>query len=117
MPRTTGEVRSGYEVTVRMLPWPSSPRRLLSGPGDAPEVAALDVPDPVMDGQPLVQERVVGAQQIERAAILADDAFEEQLRLAAERLAQAVVEIRELALRPARRQRRSAGTATARRSS
>jgi len=26
-PRCTGEVRSGFEVTMRKLPWPSSPRR------------------------------------------------------------------------------------------
>jgi hypothetical protein len=48
--------------------------------------------------QPLVQERVVGAQQIERAAIFADDAVEEELGFAAERLAQAVIEVREDAL-------------------
>ena len=62
LPRTTGEVRSGYEVTVRMLPCPSSPPRTLSGSErDAPEVAALDVRDAVVPRQPLVQERVVGA--------------------------------------------------------
>ena len=30
-PKTTGEVRSGYDVTVRMLPCPSRPRRGLPG--------------------------------------------------------------------------------------
>ena len=29
LPRPTGEVRSEYEVTVRMLPWPSRPRRFV----------------------------------------------------------------------------------------
>jgi hypothetical protein len=29
-PRTTGEVRFATEVAVRMLPWPSMPRRGLS---------------------------------------------------------------------------------------
>ena len=28
LPRTTGDVRSGYDVTVRMLPCPSRPRAL-----------------------------------------------------------------------------------------
>ena len=28
LPRSTGDVRFGYDVTVRMLPWPSSPRRV-----------------------------------------------------------------------------------------
>ena len=27
LPRSTGEVRSATEVSVRMLPWPSRPRR------------------------------------------------------------------------------------------
>src|SRR5689334_21913398 len=29
-PRSTGEVRLGYDVTVSTLPWPSSPRRFSS---------------------------------------------------------------------------------------
>ena len=31
-PRSTGEVRAAYDVTVRMLPWPSKPARCVSGP-------------------------------------------------------------------------------------
>ncbi len=64
----------------------------------APEVLALDVRNAVVRGQALVDERVVGAQQIERAAILAHDALEEELRLATERLPEGVVEIGEHAL-------------------
>ena len=45
--------------------------------------------------QPLVEERVVRAQQIERAPVLAQDAFEEELRFLAKCLAKIVVEIRE----------------------
>ena len=30
LPRSTGDVRVGYDVTVRMLPWPSKPPRALS---------------------------------------------------------------------------------------
>ena len=48
---------------------------------DAPEAAAIHVRDAVMLRQPLVDERVVRAQQIEHAAILAQDALEEELRL------------------------------------
>ena len=48
-----------------------------------------------MSRQPLVDERVVGRQQIEHAAVLAHDALEEQLGLAPERLPQVVVEVRE----------------------
>ncbi len=46
-----------------------------------------------MFGEPLIQERIVGIQQVEHAAILADDALEEHLRLALEGHAQIVVEV------------------------
>ena len=50
-----------------MLPWPSRPPRGLSGrKRHAPEVAAVDVGDAVVLRQPLVDERVVGREQIER---------------------------------------------------
>ena len=45
--------------------------------------------------QPLVEERVVGIQQFHHAAILAHDVLEEQLGLALEALAQALVELGE----------------------
>ena len=48
-----------------------------------------------MPGQTLVEERVVGIQQVEHAAILADDAVEEQRGLALEGLTQIVVEVKE----------------------
>ena len=51
-----------------------------------------------MARQPLVHEGVVGRQQVEHAAVLAHDALEQQLGLAAERLAQVVVEVREIVL-------------------
>ena len=44
--------------------------------------------------QPLVDERVVGRQQIEDTAILTKDAVEEQLGLSLERLPQLVVPVR-----------------------
>ena len=56
-----------------------------------------------MAREPLVQERVVGAQQIERTAVVADDAVEEQLGLAPECLAQTVIEVRKDALHRHRR--------------
>ncbi len=48
-----------------------------------------------MLGEPLVHERVVGGQEIQRAVILAHDAVEEQLGFVAQALAQRVVEIGE----------------------
>ena len=66
LPRSTGDVRFGYDVTVRMLPWPSRPPRGSSVERDAAEVAAVDVRNAVVPRQPLVDERVVGGQQLER---------------------------------------------------
>ena len=96
LPRRTGDVRSACDVTARMLPWPSRPRRASSVDGHAAEPAAVDVGNAVVPRQPFVDEGVVGAQQIQDAAVLAQDALEQQLGLAPERLAQVVVEVREL---------------------
>ena len=60
----------------------------------APEPAAVDVRDPVVAGEPFVDERVVRGQQIQDAAVLVDDAVEQELDLAAKRVPQVVVEIR-----------------------
>ena len=74
---------------------PSSPRRMSnSGPSvDAAEVAAVDVRDSVVLGQPLVDEGVVGVQQIDDAAVFVHDAVDEHLGFLAHGLAQVVVEI------------------------
>ena len=47
-----------------------------------------------MLGEPLVQERVVRSQQIEHTSVFANDAVEEEFRLAPERLAQVVIKVR-----------------------
>ena len=97
LPRSTGDVRFGYDVTVRMLPCPSSPRRASLRHRHATEVAAVHVRNPVVPRQALVDERVVGVQQVEDAAVLAHDALEEELRLRRNACAELVVEIREVA--------------------
>src|SRR5690606_31784330 len=61
----------------------------------APELRAVDVGDSVMSRKPLIDERVIGRQQLENAAVLANDAAEEELDLAPEGLAQRAVEVRE----------------------
>ena len=82
-----------------MLPWPSRPRRASLGHRHAPELAAVDVGDAVVPRQPLVDERVVGRQQVEHAAVLAHRrCSKKQLRLALQRLPQVVVEVGELVL-------------------
>ena len=97
LPRSTGDVRLGYDVTVRRLPWPKMPPRRSATSGiepDAPEVAAVNARDAVVAAEPLVDERVVGSEQVEDAAILADEALDEELGLLPERLPQVLVELR-----------------------
>ena len=59
----------------------------------APELAAVDVRDAVVSGQPFVDERVVRRQQIDHAAVFTNDAVEEQLHFTPHGLAQRVVEV------------------------
>ena len=75
---------------------PEQPFPRLVGDRHAAEVAAVDVGDPVVPRQPLVDERVVRPQQVEHVPVLAHDAVEEQLGLALERLPQVVVEVGKL---------------------
>ena len=58
---------------------------------DAAEAAAANIRNPVVLGQRLVDESVVRVKQIDHAAIFAQDAFEQHLRLVPERLPQIVV--------------------------
>ena len=48
-----------------------------------------------MPRQPLIDERVVGGQQIQNIAVFMDDALKLQLGLAPHRLPQIIVEVRE----------------------
>ena len=82
-------------MTVRTLRLAEQPEAPLVGQRHAAEVAAVDVVDAVVPRQLLVEERVVGAQQLVNRPILADLALEEQLRLRRHRLAQRVVEVGE----------------------
>ena len=68
------------------------------GQRHAPEPAAVDAGDPVVARKPLVDERVVGVQQLEDAAILAQRAGDKQLGFALERRPSASVVVR-IALR------------------
>ena len=71
--------------------------RIVVGIRDAAEVVPEYVRNAVMPGEPFVHERVVGAEEIDDAAILAKHAFQKQGRFALEGFAQAQVEIREQA--------------------
>ena len=95
-PRITGEVRVLYEVTVRMLPWRSSPPLGVSPfKLHAPEPAPINMRYPVVLGEAFIQIRVVGAEQVEDASILPDRAFQKQFCFAAHRLPQIVIKARE----------------------
>ena len=118
LPRTTGEVRSGIRRDGQdAAVAEQAAARAVGRQRHAAEVIAFDVRQAVEARDALVDERVVGAQQIERAAILLHDAAEEELRLALRALAQRVVEVREIRFARARRRRGCADTATAPRSS
>ena len=59
-----------------------------------PQVAAVDARQAVVAREPLVHVRVVGREQVEDAAVLANQALDEELGLLPERLAQVLVELR-----------------------
>src|SRR5688572_28461602 len=69
----------------------TTPRRVLYG--HAAEVRAIDVRKTVMLRKSIVNERVVGCQQIDNVVILANDALKQHLGLFAKRLAKVVVEV------------------------
>ncbi len=79
-----------------MLPWPRQPAAMFAlAQFDFPKSAAVGRSNSVMLGQALIQECVVGAQQLQHVAIVTHDAFEEQFRPPPECLAEIVVEARE----------------------
>ncbi len=68
----------------------------VGGDRHAPELRAVDVWDAVVPGEAIVDEGVVGGQQIENAPILTNHAVEQQLGLTPERLPKVVVEVRKV---------------------
>src|SRR4029453_7103226 len=61
---------------------------------DATEPASVHVGDTVVPGQPLIDECVIRFEEVHDAAVFANNTFQEQFRLAAERLTQVVIELR-----------------------
>ena len=84
---------SGYEVTIRMPRLAEQTAAAVVGQRHAAEVVAVDIRDAVVPRQPLVEERVVGGEQVDDAAVVADLAVDEELGLALHGVAQIVVEI------------------------
>ena len=79
LPRTTGDVRFAADVSVSTLPCPSSPRRGLSAGSEMRRMRApRTLGNPIVTRQTLVDEREVGVEQIDDAAILLHDGPEQQ---------------------------------------
>src|SRR5262245_5995763 len=70
----------------------SAPRRI--GNSHSPKLASIKIRNPIVPRQALVHERVVRRQEIENVSVFTNDTFEEQFRLAPERLTEVVIEIR-----------------------
>ena len=62
-----------------------------------PKSASVDVRNLVMPGEPFVQERVTGIDEVEHAAVFAENVLKQELRLPPEGLPQVVVEVRKQA--------------------
>src|SRR4029077_13283612 len=62
--------------------------------GHAAEAAAVDIRNPVVPGQALIQKGVVRLDQFEHAAILVQHVAEKELGLLAERLTEIFIEVR-----------------------
>ncbi len=81
----------GHHENARLAQESASPAVFVER--HAPEPASVYVRDPIVPGEAFIDERVVGPQQIERAAILVQNALDEQLGFLAQRLSKVVVEI------------------------
>ena len=86
-------VRVGRHRQDAALPQQAAAIRI--GQRHLAELRAVDIRDAVVLRQALIEERVVRVQQIQHAAVFAQDVLEEQLGLLLEALAQAFVELGE----------------------
>src|SRR5439155_1199360 len=80
LPRFTGEVRVGFEVTVRMLACEDA-SALVVRQMHSLKLISADAFNSVMPSQPLVQKREIRVEKIENASILLEDRLKEQFRL------------------------------------
>ena len=118
LPRVTGDVRSGFERRrqERALAEQTPARVHVGTERHAAELAAVDVRDPVVLGQPLVDERVVGVEQVERRCDLRGRSCRRAARLPSASPDAADRRSRDRAAAAGRRRRGRAGSATGRRS-
>ena len=94
-PRSTGDVRSGYEVVDKQRPLRQQSAALASiGQRHAPEPASVDAGNAVVARELLVDEGVVGVQKLEHAPIVAKRAADEELGFTLEGIHQREVVVR-----------------------
>ncbi len=114
LPRIVGDVRVRVGRHRQHARLAEQAPAILVGERDAPEVAAVDARHAVVPRQLFVEERLVGRQQIDDAAVLLQLSVEKQLHLPDERDPQVVVEPGKLLVRyPASAARRCGSAATA----
>ena len=90
--RRAGHVRRDRQQ--RALAEQPAPHVELRSQRHAAELRPVNVGDAVVLREPFVDERVIGREQVQDAAVLVNDAAEEQLDLAPESFAQRAVEVR-----------------------
>ena len=80
LPRTTGEVRLGSEVTERMLPLAEQSESIRVSHRHSPEIGARDIGHAVMPGQTLIDKREVRRQHLRDTAILPHEGCQRTVR-------------------------------------
>ncbi len=89
-PRNTGDVRSPYEVRSSTAALPSRPQRSFSVSVTLRNWMPVNPGDTVVASQPLIQESIVGGQEIHHALVFQKDAAEEIFRFLREIVAAVV---------------------------
>ena len=90
--RRAGHVRRDRQQ--RALAEQPAPHVELRSQRHAAELRSVNVGDPVVLREPLIDEGVIGREQVQDAAVFVNDAAEEQLDLAPESFAQRAIEVR-----------------------
>ncbi len=94
-PRRTGDVRSPYEVRSSTAALPSRPARSFSASVTSRNWEPNDPGDAIEASQLVIEERLVGGEEIHHAAVFQKDAADEILGFLREIVPQLFVEHRE----------------------
>ena len=91
-------MRVAYDDTVRTLRLCEHAASRSPGQIDPPEFRARDIGNAVVTREPLVQERVPAVDEVEDAAVFADDVLDKELGLLPHRVPEVVLELRKAIL-------------------